>query len=148
MKITVNSFGELRNQAGMTLIEIMIVIAIIGGLMAVVGNKFMNARANASVKQARIQIKQLESKLDQYYTDCNSYPTTDQGLQALFENPGSETCANWGPQPYINSMKEVNDPFGKQLVYESDGAEYKIISLGADKKEGGDGANADIANGE
>lgn len=142
------NFKALRNQTGMTLIEIMIVIAIIGGLMAVVGNKFMNARSNASVKQARIQIKQLESKLDQYYTDCNTYPTTDQGLQALLENPGADTCPNWGPSPYINKMNEVNDPFGKQLVYESDGAEYKIISLGADKKEGGEAHNADITSGE
>src|SRR4051794_19643014 len=120
----------VRNQAGMTLIEIMIVIAIIGTLMAVVGSKFLNAQKNANVKLTKTQIKQLESKLDQYYTDCNAYPTTDQGLQALFENPGEEACKNWGPNPYINKMDELKDPFGHMLVYESDGATYKIISYG------------------
>jgi general secretion pathway protein G len=138
----------LRNQSGMTLIEIMIVIAIIGGLMAVVGTKLINSQKNANIKLARTQIKQLESKLDQYYTDCNQYPTTDQGLQALFENPGSEACPNWGPNPYINKMDEIKDPFGKQLVYESDGAEYKIISYGPDRKPGGDGADKDISSGD
>lgn len=138
----------VRNQAGMTLIEIMIVIAIIGTLMAVVGQKFMNASKNANVKLTKTQIKQLESKLDQYYTDCGSYPTTDQGLMALLENPGADACSNWGPNPYINKKDELVDPFKNQLVYESDGATYKIISYGADKKEGGSGADADIVSGE
>jgi general secretion pathway protein G len=134
--------NHLRNERGMTLIEIMIVIAIIAGLMAVLGTQAVKFLQQAKVSQAKIQLKEIGKALEAYNLACNSYPTTDQGLGALVTSPGPEACANWGPDAYIK--KEPKDPWGKGMIYESDGGTFEIISLGRDKKEGGEGYDADI----
>jgi general secretion pathway protein G len=136
----------LKNQLGMTLIEIMIVIAIIGGLMAIVGSKLVGQLDNARIKNTKIQIQQLSKQLDAYYTDCNAYPTSDQGLEALLKSPGSDACSNWGPNPYLTKESELKDQWGHKFLYESDGTEYTIISYGRDGKEGGEGAAKDISS--
>jgi general secretion pathway protein G len=130
----------------MTLIEIMIVIAIIAGLMAVLGTSANNMLQKSRVENAKIQIKELGKQLEQYNVDCNAFPTTDLGLKALIENPGPDVCPNWGPQPYVK--KEPRDPWGKPFIYESDGAAYNLKSLGRDGKEGGEGYNKDLSSQE
>jgi general secretion pathway protein G len=132
----------LQNERGMTLIEIMIVIAIIAGLMAVLGSTANNYLQKSRVENAKIQIKELSKQLEAFNLDCSTYPTTDQGLKALIQNPGPDVCANWGPNPYIK--KEPRDPWGKPFIYESDGATFTLISLGRDGKEGGDGYAKDL----
>lgn len=134
------------NDAGMTLIEIMIVIAIIGGLMAILGTRIMGRLEKSRVDSAKIQIRQISSFLQMYNTDCSTYPSTEQGLQALRENPGADVCPNWGPEPYM--PKEQKDPWNHVFVYESDGANYTLKSLGRDGKEGGDAYNKDISSDE
>ena len=137
---------SLRSQVGMTLIEIMIVIAIIAGLMAVLGSSASTFLKKSKVENAKIQIKEISKQLEAYNLSCNSYPTTDQGLKALVANPGAEACPNWGPEPYYK--KEPRDPWNNGFVYESDGAKYVLKSLGANKKEGGDGYDKDISSEE
>lgn len=136
--------NRMMNQRGMTLIEIMIVIAIIAGLMAVMGNQAVKYLNDSKVKQAKIQIKNVSQSLEAYNLDCNSYPSTDQGLQALVQNPGAETCPNWRPDGY--EKKVPQDPWGAKYVYESDGGKYILKSLGKNRREGGDGYDRDISS--
>ena len=76
-----------QDERGMTLIEIMIVIAIIAGLMAVLGSNVMNSRKKAQVEQTKMQIKELGKQLEAYNLSCNSYPTSEQGLKRLDGEP-------------------------------------------------------------
>lgn len=126
----------------MTLIEIMIVIAIIGGLLAVLGTMAFDRLKKARVDTAKIQMKSIGTALEQYNLACNAFPTTDQGLDALVTKP-SAGCDNWGPTPYIKK-NQLKDPWGKEFVYESDGSTFELKSFGEDKKEGGEGNAKDI----
>ena len=132
----------LKNNRGMTLIEIMIVIAILGGLMAILGQTVMGRLKKANMNQAKILIGEVSKALDMYYTDCSTYPSTEEGLQALIQKPAG--CASWGPDPYLKKLNK--DPWGKELIYENVGNTYIIRSLGADKREGGSGDGEDISS--
>ena len=135
------------DQAGMTLIEIMLVLAILGGLITVLGSQVMGYLEKSRVDNAKIQLREIGKALDMYNMGCGSYPTTDQGLAALQKSPGEEACPNWGPEPYVK--KEPKDPWNRPLVYESaDGSEFTLKSLGKDKKEGGEEYNKDIEYGD
>jgi general secretion pathway protein G len=137
---------SIKNNRGMTLIEIMIVLVILGSMAAILVTKVTKQLAKARVNEARIQISEIGKNLDQFNTDCGYYPTTDQGLQALITPPtGGRTCASWGPDPYIKKMP--HDPWTSEFIYTcTDGSHYTLKSLGADKKEGGEGLNADISS--
>jgi general secretion pathway protein G len=132
------------SQAGMTLIEIMIVIVIIAGLMTALGTGAVRYLNSSKVDTAKIQLKEISKALEGYNLTCNSYPTTDQGLKALIANPGPDACPNWGPEPFIK--KEPKDPWGKPFIYESDGGTYELKTYGKDRKPGGDGYNKDISS--
>ena len=137
----------LRNQRGMTLIEIMIVMAILGGLLAFLGTTVMTSFKKSRVQTAKLQMAELGKQLDQYNMTCNTYPTTDQGLDALLKAPG-EGCSNWGPEPYVKSAAQFKDPWGTKFVYESDGGKYVLRSYGQDKKPGGASYDKDISTDE
>lgn len=139
--------GTVRNDRGMTLIEIMIVIAIIAGLMAVLGSNVMNSMRRAKVENTKIAIRDISKQLEAYNLSCGSYPTTDQGLQALMTSPGNDVCPNWGPDPYIKK-DSLKDQWATPYVYESDGSKFLVKSLGADKKEGGEGIDRDLSSDE
>lgn len=132
----------IRNNKGMTLLEIMIVLVILGGLIAILATQVTARLKTAKIRQAKIQIAEIGKALDLYYTDCGSYPTNEEGLQALVQAPSS--CTNWGPDPY---MKKVGkDPWNGDFRYESQGNTYILKSLGSDHKEGGSGDAQDITN--
>jgi general secretion pathway protein G len=132
-----------QNQRGMTLIEIMIVIAIIAGLMAVLGTSANGYLQKSRVSNAKIAMKELGKQLEAYNLSCNSYPSTDQGLQALLAAP-AEGCPNWGPEAYVKKGQLI-DPWGKPYMYESDGGTFVIRSFGRDRKENGTGYDKDIS---
>lgn len=134
----------LRKRRGMTLLEIMIVMAIVASLIGVLAGQVNSRMKKAKVNQAKIQIGELSKALDMYYTDCSSYPTAAEGLDALVAAPS--TCPGWGPDPYVK--RKPQDPWKTDFVYEINGNTYNIISLGADKKEGGTGNDADISSAE
>jgi general secretion pathway protein G len=130
------------NQKGMTLIEIVIVVAILASLMAILGTQVTKRFQKAKVDQAKIQIGEISKSLDMYYTDCGKYPQT---LDALVNNDGS--CSNWGPSPYIKKAA-LKDPWQTDFIYELQGSNFTLISLGADNREGGEGNDADVSNQE
>ena len=132
----------IRNNKGMTLLEIMIVLVILGGLIAILATQVQGRLKKAKIRQAQIQISEYGKALDMYFTDCNNYPSTDEGLQALVEAP--QSCNNWGPDPYL---KKVNkDPWNGEFIYESTGNNYVLRSLGSDRRDGGTGDAADVSS--
>jgi general secretion pathway protein G len=133
---------SLTNQRGMTLIEIMIVLAIIGGLMALLAPRFTGAQDKAKVRETKISMGQVINALNMYYTDCGKFPSN---LDALVKAPGDE-CQNWGPEAYIK--KEPKDSWGNAYVYSIDGSNFIIKSFGKDGREGGSGFDKDINSDE
>jgi general secretion pathway protein G len=132
----------LNNRSGFSLVEIMIVVVIIGIIGATMGNRLFGGLDRAKVKDAQNMMRNFADALEIYATDCNSYPTTEQGLQALVEEPGgSPACDSWGPK-YLQKIPK--DPWGNEYYYESDGGEFNIISFGKDKREGGEDFGEDI----
>lgn len=136
--------GFKLSQKGFTLIEIMVVVIIIGILAAVVVPNIMGKPGEASVKKVKHDILTLEGALDMYKLDHHTYPTTDQGLDALVNKPTTSTDnQNW--KKYIKRLPE--DPWGHPYQYIFSGDDnIEIFSYGADGAIGGEGLNADIKN--
>jgi general secretion pathway protein G len=136
-----------RGESGFTLIEIMIVVAILALLAALVGPRLMGQFDKAKVDDAKVQIRNLESALKFYKMDNGNYPTTEQGLKALVEKPAvGQIPKSWREGGYLESRQLPQDPWKNDFVYLSPGehGDYDLYSLGADGLRGGEGTNADI----
>jgi general secretion pathway protein G len=134
-------------QGGFTLIEIMVVVVIIGLLAAVIVPNLMGNVDQARVSKARQDIQAIETALTMFRLDNARYPTTDQGLKALIQQPTDPSIRNWRPGGYVK--KPSRDPWGNdyQYVYPgTHGGEYDLYSLGADGQPGGEGLDADIGS--
>jgi len=140
---TRRNFHRRTSEWGFTLIEMLVVISIIALIMALVGPRVLNFLGESKVKAAKIQIQSLETALDLYALDTGQYPSSSDGLEALMQRPGGVTSWNG---PYLKGNTVPNDPWGKSYVYRSPGEHgpYDIVSNGADGREGGTGAKADI----
>lgn len=142
---------SLANKQGFTLIELLVVILILGLLIGVVGPRLIGRTDDAKVSTAKIQIEGLSSALKMYKLDNGSYPTTEQGLDALVAPPASGDAAkNWKKGGYLEKDKVPKDPWGNEYIYLSPGAhgDFDLMSYGADGVAGGDGYNKDINNWE
>jgi general secretion pathway protein G len=135
-----------RQAKGFTLIELMIVMVIIGLLAALVAPRLLNKVGTSKIKAAKAQIEMFSTALDAFKLDTGRYPTTEEGLKALIENPG---IAGWDG-PYLKKKKIPKDPWGHDYIYKCPGDhdDYDIISYGADGQPGGEGENADIGSWE
>lgn len=130
---------------GFTLTEMLIVIAIIAMIGTFAVGKITAAFNKAKVDSTKVIIRQLSSTLETYRLDCNIYPTTDQGLDALVTKPsGGRECKNYNNEGY--TKKVPKDSWNNDLVYESDGQKFMIKSFGQDGAEGGDANAADITS--
>jgi general secretion pathway protein G len=137
-----------KKSRGFTLIELMVVIVILGILAGLVLPRFMGRTEEAKKTKARLQIENLEGALKLYKLDIGTYPTTEQGLEALVQKPSTGTVPkNWREGGYLEKAKVPEDPWGRPYVYMAPGIknrDFDLKSLGADGEEGGEGENADI----
>ena len=135
----------LAANAGFTLIEMLIVVAIIGMIMGFVGIRVMKGFDEAKVNTTKTQMRLLGTLLDDYRRVCGLYPTTDQGLEALVSKPtmGRE-CKNYSPDGFVNKLPK--DAWDRPFLFESDGNKYRVRSLGADGVEAGDGPSKDLSS--
>ena len=139
---------RVRARRGFTLIEILVVIVVIGILATLVAPEIFKNVGAAKSATARSQIEMLGSALDSYRLENSAYPTTQQGLSALWEKPTVDPPANWHG-PYLRKPVPL-DPWGVAYVYLFPGQAnlrgYDLLSYGADKKPGGEGEDADITS--
>ncbi|MEH6581977.1 MAG: type II secretion system major pseudopilin GspG [Halioglobus sp.] len=130
--------------AGFTLMELLVVLAILGLLMSLVGPQVLNQLGGAKVKTAAIQIKDLEQALEMYKLDTGRFPTTDEGLPALSKKPSG--ASGWNG-PYLKSDVPL-DPWKREYLYKypGDHGELDIYSYGQNGSPGGEGEDTDVGN--
>ena len=136
---------------GFTLIELMVVIVILGILAMYVAPKIMGRPGEARQVKARLDIQNLESALKLYKLDNGIYPTTEQGLLALVEQPETGTVPKkWKRGGYLEKGRVPKDPWGNDFVYLSPGlkGDFDIITYGLDGVPGGEEENKDVNNWE
>src|ERR671915_746268 len=144
--ICLSKKSKKEKSAGFTLIELIVVVAIIGLLAGLVVPQFIKQEEKATAKAAKAQIELFGTALDTFRLDVGRYPTSQEGLHALNQKPGG--LERWDG-PYLK--KEVPlDPWSKPYVYRSPGEHgpYEIVSYGADGTPGGEGDNRDITSWE
>ena len=128
---------------GFTLLEVMFVVVILGILGALIIPNFIGRPDEARVTAARIDIQQIANALELYRLDNGYYPSTEQGLQALVSKPsGYPEPRRWNQDGYLKKMPV--DPWDEPYLYFSKDRNMEVYSYGADRKEGGEGIDADI----
>lgn len=139
---TIMKHPNNKVQTGFTLLELLVVVVIVGLLSGLVAPRFFGSVEKTKTKVAEAQIESLGKALDQFRLDVGRYPTSEQGLQALVTAPTGTT--GWSG-PYLKKGVPP-DPWGAAYIYRhpSKVADYEILSLGADGKEGGADADADV----
>jgi len=138
-------------RGGFTLIEIMVVVAVIAVLGALVAPNVFRHLGAAKDTTARAQMEMIGAALDAYRLDNGRYPTTEQGLQALWDRPTTPPVPQNWRGPYLQKAIPL-DPWGNPYVYQSPARYsrmgYDLMSYGADGQPGGEGEDADIVNWE
>lgn len=137
-----------RASRGFTLIEILVVVVILGILAAIVVPRVMERPGEARTTRAKQDVASIQTALNLYKLDNFSYPSSEQGLEALVAKPsGQPDAPNW-KGPYLDRVPK--DPWGKPYQYQRPGqhGEIDIYSNGADGKPGGEGEAADVGNWE
>ncbi|MBB3997054.1 type II secretion system major pseudopilin GspG [Aureimonas pseudogalii] len=132
-----------EGEAGFTLVELLVVLAIIALVGTLVGPRVLGYIGMAKADTAASQIRNLASAVELYYLDAGSYPTADQGLAALTQGDGTP---GWNG-PYLKQSTGTLDPWGRAYLYEPTAGSFHIASLGRDGKPGGSGEDTDLSGG-
>ena len=134
---------ELKKiERGFTLMEIMVVLIIISLIVGIIGPRIYKKLKQGRIITAKAQIQNLEAALMDFNADMGRFPTTEEGLKALVQNPGSDMWSG----PYLSKKKVPKDPWGRDYVYVcpgTHGTPYDLYSKGPDGQEGTD---EDICN--
>jgi general secretion pathway protein G len=141
---------EKRNESGFTLLEILGVLTLLAAIIALVAPNVIKQTEKGQIKAAQAQVNSLKAVLNSYYLDNTAYPSTEQGLAALYQKPTVPPVPeNWNG-PYLEENKIPKDPWGRDIQYACPGRhnpeKYDVYTLGSDNAEGGAGSNADIGN--
>ncbi len=131
---------------GFTLIEFIVVMTIIGILAALIVPRFIGRVGGAKQAVAKQKIAVLENKVVEFQTDCGRFPTAQEGLRGLLRPP-SDAGDKW-KGPYVKE-KDILDPWDVEFIYRYPGqrnADFDLLTLGADRQEGGEEENTDIGN--
>lgn len=132
-------------QAGLTLLEVMVVLAIIALVVGLSAPRLMSSFGRAKAQAASVQMANLKGALQLYYIDLGRYPTETEGLKALISPPVG--AANW-LGPYVDSEEALTDPWGRTFLYQYPSAEgdFALITLGRDGQPGGSREDSDITS--
>ncbi len=141
---------SLRVRRGLTLIELIVVLIVIGLLAGLVAPQILGRVSEAKITTAKTQIELLGVALESYRLDNGVYPSSQQGLEALRTRPsGTPDARNWRG-PYLKKAVPM-DPWGKAYLYKSPGdkdrAGFDLMTMGRDGQAGGSGEDADLTSG-
>lgn len=134
----------LAGSLGLSLIEMLVVIAMLAFLMSVVARNVSQSRKKSDINKAKILIGLIQQAMEEFSYDCGYYPET---LEDLVSAPAD--CEEWGPSPYFKNGKIPQDPWKQDFLYNYDEetGQFEILSYGADRKPGGSGQfNKDISS--
>ncbi|MGP1561228.1 MAG: type II secretion system major pseudopilin GspG [Helicobacteraceae bacterium] len=133
-----------KTKRGFTLIELLVVIVILGLLAGFIVPNIIGKGEQAKQKLTCVQMKSIAQSLELFKQDNGNYPTLEEGLKALLQNPDAEKYTGYLPGGYISGKTLPKDPWKNDYIYVIDDEGFDLISLGADKKEGGNDENKDI----
>ena len=136
------AYSSRRN--AFSLMELMIVIIILGLLASLVLPNLMGKGEEAKRKLVCVQMKGVGETLKMFKLDNGVYPTTEEGLQALITNPSEEDYPSYAQSAYLEGKNIPKDSWKNAFIYINKGNEFDLISLGADRKEGGEDDAKDI----
>ena len=134
-----------RGDAGFTLLEMLVVLAIMGLLAAIIAPQVLKYLGTSRSQTAKVQIQNVDAALQLFRLDVGRFPSQEEGLNALVATPS--TAPGWNG-PYLQKAAALNDPWGAPYGYRSPGkhGEIDVFTLGTDKAEGGTGEAADVGN--
>ncbi len=137
----------MKNNKGFSLVEILVALALLGIVFTLVVPQVAKQFEQGKYDTTKLAMRSLIERVKAYKRDCNRYPTTEQGLDALINKPvAAPECKRYAPEGYLENKELPKDAWDTDFYYESDGRVFELISFGADQAEGGEGFNADISS--
>ncbi len=136
---------KISSEDGFTLLELLVVLAILGLLAAIVAPQVLRYLGTSRSQAAKVQIENISASLDHFQLDVGRYPSPEEGLEALVKPTAS--AANWNG-PYLKKESALTDPWGRKYHYTLPGkhGDVDVFSLGSDGAEGGSGEAKDVGN--
>ncbi len=140
-----SSSSRRSREAGLTLLELLVVITILGLLMAAVGSVALNYLGGAKSDTTALKVDQVSAGLEYYRLDMGRYPSEQEGLAALWQAPAGAQAWNG---PYVKKRDALVDAWGEPFLYKMPGehGDFDVYSLGADKVEGGEDEAQDVTS--